>query len=90
MVDFGKSDKMIKISRKVNKSNTYNGFKSNTSFFIQGRTSSDENISYIYKHTHTHTHIYIYIYVTSDNIFENEVDVVIITCSYMYVYWTLA
>ena len=35
MVDFGKSDKMIKISGKVDKPNTYNGFRSNISFFIQ-------------------------------------------------------
>ena len=26
IVDFGKSDKMLKISRKANKSSTYNGF----------------------------------------------------------------
>ena len=37
MVDFGKSDKMVKIkSRKVDKSNTYNEFSNNISFFIQG------------------------------------------------------
>ena len=42
MVDFGKSDKMIKLSGKVTESNTYNGFSSNISFFIQWRTSSDE------------------------------------------------
>ena len=35
MVDFGKSDKMIKISGKVDKWNTYNGFSWNVSFFIQ-------------------------------------------------------
>ena len=40
MVDFRESDKMKKISGKVDKSNTYNGFSSNISFFIQGRTSS--------------------------------------------------
>ena len=40
MVDFGESDKMIKINGKVDKSNSYNGFSSNISFFIQGRTSS--------------------------------------------------
>ena len=34
---------MIKISGKVDKSNTYNGFISNISFFIQGRTSSDKD-----------------------------------------------
>ena len=42
MVDFGKSDKMIKFSGIVDKPNTYNGFGSNISFFIQGRTSSDK------------------------------------------------
>ena len=41
MVQFGESDKMIKIGRKVDKSNTYDEFRSNISFFIQGRTSSD-------------------------------------------------
>ena len=35
MVDFGESDKMIKISVKVNKSNTYNGFRRDISFFIE-------------------------------------------------------
>ena len=34
MVDFGKSDKMIKISGKEDKSNTYHVFISNISFFI--------------------------------------------------------
>ena len=43
MVDFSESDKMIKISGKVDKSNTYDEFSSNVSFFIQGRTSSDKN-----------------------------------------------
>ena len=41
-VDFGESDKIVKISGKVDKSNTYNVFSSNISFFIQGRTSSDK------------------------------------------------
>ena len=41
MVDFGKSDEMIKISGKMNKSNTYKEFSCNISFFIQRRTSSD-------------------------------------------------
>ena len=40
-VDFGKSDNMIKISGKVDRSNTHNGFSSNSSFFIRGRTSSN-------------------------------------------------
>ena len=34
MVDFGESDKMIKISWKVDKSNTFNGFSGDSSFFI--------------------------------------------------------
>ena len=42
MVDFGKSDKMIRISGKVDKSNPYNWFSSYISFFIQGKTSSDK------------------------------------------------
>ena len=41
MVDFGESDKRIKISGKMNKSNTYNGISLNISFFIHGRTTSD-------------------------------------------------
>ena len=40
MVEFGKSDK-LKIIGKVDKSNIYNEFSSNISFFIQGRTSSE-------------------------------------------------
>ena len=43
MVDFGESDKMIKINGKVDQPNTYNGFSSNISFFIQGRTSFKNN-----------------------------------------------
>ena len=39
MVDFGESDKMIKISGKVDKPDTYNGF-GNISF-LNHRTSSD-------------------------------------------------
>ena len=34
MVDFGEFDKMIKISRKMDKSDSYNRFSSNISFFI--------------------------------------------------------
>ena len=41
MVDFVESDKMIKISGKVDKSNTYNGFSGNILFFINRKTSSD-------------------------------------------------
>ena len=41
MVDFGESDKMIKIRRKVDKSNTYNRFSGNISFFINRRISSN-------------------------------------------------
>ena len=41
MVDFGESDKMMKISGKMNKSNTYNGFSGNISFFFNKITSSD-------------------------------------------------
>ena len=35
--DFGESVKMMKISGKADKSNTYNGFTGDISFFIQGR-----------------------------------------------------
>ena len=42
MVNFGESDKMRKISGKVDKSNTYNGFSGNISFFIHGRISFRE------------------------------------------------
>ena len=48
MVDFGESDKMIKISGKVDKSKTYNEFSSNILFFIHGRSSSvnkEQNIT---------------------------------------------
>ena len=41
MVDFGKSDKMIKIRGKVDKPNTYTGFISNISFIH--RISSDSS-----------------------------------------------
>ena len=41
MIAFDKSDKMIKISWKVDKVNPYNRLSTNISFFIQGRTSSD-------------------------------------------------
>ena len=34
MVDFGESDKMVKISGKVDKLNVYNGFSSNILLFI--------------------------------------------------------
>ena len=37
MVDFGESDKIIKISFKVDKSITNNRSSSNISFFIQGK-----------------------------------------------------
>ena len=35
MVDFGQSDKMINVSGKLDKLNTYNRFSSDISFFIQ-------------------------------------------------------
>ena len=34
MVDFGKSDKMIKVSRKMDKTNSDNGFGNDISLFI--------------------------------------------------------
>ena len=39
MIDFGKSDQMIKVSGKVDKPNTYDGFRSNISFFKQKKYS---------------------------------------------------
>ena len=45
MVDFGKSDKMMKICRKVDTLNTYNGFNIYISFFIHRRISSDKTFS---------------------------------------------
>ena len=38
---FGESDKMIKLSRKIDKPNTYKRFSGNISFFNNRRTSSD-------------------------------------------------
>ena len=35
MVDFGEFNEMIKISGKIDKSDTYNRFRRNISFFIQ-------------------------------------------------------
>ena len=35
---------MIKISGKVDKSNTYNGYSSNISFFIHRRRTSDKTV----------------------------------------------
>ena len=41
MVDLDEYDKMIKISGKVDESNTYNEQSCNISFFIRERISSD-------------------------------------------------
>ena len=41
IVNFGESDKMVKTSGKVYKSDTYIGFSGKISFFIHWRTSSD-------------------------------------------------
>ena len=41
MVDLSESDYMIKISGKMDKSDTYNSFSGNISFFIHRRTSSN-------------------------------------------------
>ena len=41
MIDFGKSDKIIRVSGKVDKSNIYNKFSGYISFFINRRTSSE-------------------------------------------------
>ena len=45
MVDFGKSDKMVKISGKVD-TNIDNGFNNN-SFFIEDRTSSEWKLVFL-------------------------------------------
>ena len=56
MEDFDESDWMIKISRKADKSNTYNGSNANISFFINRRTlsESDEFLLLIKKDTLQH------------------------------------
>ena len=46
MVDFGKSEKIMKISGKVDKHSTYNGFSSDISFVIQGRTTDKTFLSF--------------------------------------------
>ena len=48
MVDFGESDKMLKICGKVNESNTYNVFSGNVSFFVNKRTSSNKTFSEVF------------------------------------------
>ena len=68
MEDFGESENMIKISGKVDKSNTYNGFSSNISFFIQGRKERNTTIKVVVCIWLIHFsayfyHIYIYIYI---------------------------
>ena len=54
MVDFGESDKIIKMIGKVDKSNTYNEFTGNILFFIH---RNEVILFYI---------IYIYIYIFAD------------------------
>ena len=61
MVDFGESDKMIKISEKMDKSDIYIEF-SDISFFIQTKHPIYIYIYIQYTHTHTHKHIYMHIY----------------------------
>ena len=48
MVDYGESDKMIKISGKVNKSNIYSRFTGYILFFIH-RISSDQTFPKLLK-----------------------------------------
>ena len=43
MLDFGESDKMIKISGKVDKSNTYNGLCGNIS--LSSSVNKEQNIT---------------------------------------------
>ena len=42
MEDFSGSDKIIKISGKVDKSDTYNGFSGDISFFIRWTLSTEK------------------------------------------------
>ena len=67
MVDFDESDKIIKISGKVDKSNTYNGFSNNILFFIHGRTLLYLQIQVFGLSTFplflSYIYIYIYIYI---------------------------
>ena len=70
MVGFGKSYKMIKIRGKVDKPNTYNGFRSIISVLIQGSWISsslnkERNIT-------TFPLIYIYIYIYIPKAFSRE------------------
>ena len=47
IVDFSESEQKMKISRKMDKSNTYNGFRDYNSFFIHRRSVNKErNITY--------------------------------------------
>ena len=56
MVDFGKSDKMIKITEKVDQSNTFNGFVGGILFFIHCTIYSIYSLFYLFL-----SHIYIYV-----------------------------
>ena len=53
---------MIKMSRKVDKSNTYNGFRGKISFFIPRRTSSD-SLNKERTSSSIYLSVYIYIYI---------------------------
>ena len=48
MVDFGESDKMIKISGKVDKLNTFNGFNGNSSVNKKYKTLPLNPLCFIY------------------------------------------
>ena len=49
MIDFGESDKVIKISRKVDKSDTYKGLSSNISIFIREFLQTNHFLIFFYK-----------------------------------------
>ena len=69
MVDFGESYKMIKISEKMTKSDTYKEFSNDISLFIEE-----------FLQTHTYN-IYIYIYIYNICVY---VCVCVCVCVYKY------
>ena len=64
MVDFGESDKMVKLSGKVDKSNTENRFSPNKERNITIKLVASVLFIHFftYFNTHTQTHTYTYIY----------------------------
>ena len=58
MLDFGESDKMIKLSGKVDKLDSYNRFR-NISFFIHRNITKPEVSVWFIQPWYMHTHPYI-------------------------------